>query len=379
MASPSPQKRCLARAGWLAVVLLAFPTMARANVGPPMSGGQIVAEPVGIKDIAITRETLLIDLRPLATGGLARVEAVYRLHNDGSEKKLDLLFASGSGGTTHFEVRLDDQSVASAPAPSADLPASWRPPESTPGIGDGSGLGYLPRQEQRDVTPVGFAVVIPPGSHTLKVSYAAKAASYLSGNPTVYRQFAYVLAPARAWAGFGGLDVTILLPENWRAACTPALARTGDTLEGSFADLPADAIALTVQAPEGWAYQPLVYGSLGLFGLVAFGGAGGCFWGGRSRGRVVALRASGGRRCYAWPTSFALSVAWGLAVLGAGLLAVFGPEWVLPAGQVSRYGYGSILATIGVFILSRLAVPVGFGIAQLAAFAARREATNGRV
>jgi hypothetical protein len=347
--------------------------VARANVGPPASGGQITAEPVGVVGVDITHETLTIDLRPLAANGLAQVEAAYLLHNRGPEQRLDLLFASGAAGMADFRVWLGGRPVASRPAADTTLPATWQAPRHTPGLGGEGELDYL-RYQSRGVTPVAFTVVVPPGPHELKVRYAAEAATHLHGRPTVYRQFAYVLAPARAWSGFGGLGVTIHLPENWRAACTPALDREGDTLRGNFADLPADAIALTVQAPEGWAYRPLTYASLGLLGAVLLGGGVACWWGGRSKGRRGAGPA-GARPTWldrhAWPRSIGLGVAWGSAVLGAGLFATFGPDWVLPAGQVSRYGYGQAFATIGVCFLSLLAAPVGFVIAQLTAVVVR--------
>jgi hypothetical protein len=356
------------------LVLLAAPAVARANVGPPASGGHVVAEPVDVEGVAITRETLAIDLRPLATNGLAQVEAVYHLQNQGPEKKLDLLFASGSASVADFQVWLGSQPVPSVPANDTELPPSWKAPSGTPGFpGDGE-LDYL-RHGSRRVTPVAFTVTIPPGRHDLRVRYAAEAATHLDGYPTVYRQFAYVLAPAKSWAGFGGLDVTIHLPANWRAACTPALAREGDTLTGSFADLPTDAIALTLQAPEGWAYRPLAGASLGLLGLAGFGGAVVCWKGGRASGRHAAISAeahSGWLSRHAWPKSVGLGAAWGLAVLGTGLFATFGPDWVLPTGQASHYGYGQAFAMIGVVLLSILAVPVGFGIAQLTAVVVRR-------
>ena len=367
------------RIPWLALVVLMLPAVARANVGPPSSGGHVVAEPVGIVDVAITRETLTIDLRPLAENGLAQVEAVYHLHNRGPEKTLDLLFASGSASVTGFQVWLGGQQVASAPAKDTTLPASWQAPRETPGLDDGTGLEYL-RYQSRGVTPLAFTVVVPSGPHDLRVRYAAEAATHFHGNPTVYRQFAYVLAPARAWSEFGGLDVTIHLPENWRAACAPALNREGDALKGRFADLPADAIALTLQAPEGWAYRPLTYASLGLVGLAGLGGAMACWKGGRSKGRRLALPAETRPDWldrHAWPRSVGLSVAWGLAVLVTGLLATFGPAWVLPSGQASHYGYEQIFAALGVFVLSALAVPVGFLIAQLTAVVvARRESSD---
>ena len=44
-----------------------------ANAGPSSTSARVVAEPVGITDVRIARETLLIDLRPLVTGDAARV------------------------------------------------------------------------------------------------------------------------------------------------------------------------------------------------------------------------------------------------------------------------------------------------------------------
>jgi hypothetical protein len=213
------------------------------------------------------------------------------------------------------------------------------------------------------------------------VSYAAEAAINRRGRPTVYRQFAYVLAPARTWAGFGGLDVVVHLPEGWHAACTPPLRRQGDTLTGSFSDLPADALALTLQAPAGWAYQPLVSASLGLLILVGVGGPVFCWWAGRAKGRSLARSTPGGRpgwlRRLAWPRSLGVGVLWGGAILASGVFAISGPDLALPAGQVSIYGYGRIIAAFGVVCFGLLAVPVGFVIAQVTAVVVRARAGSG--
>src|SRR5437016_12238612 len=98
----------------LAVVVLVT-AAARANVGPPSSGGQLVGEPAGLRDVHITRETLTIDLRPLADGRRALVEAVYQIDNRGPERTLDLLFINGTPATA-FDVRLDDRPVSSTSA-----------------------------------------------------------------------------------------------------------------------------------------------------------------------------------------------------------------------------------------------------------------------
>jgi hypothetical protein len=374
MAGPSSHPRTLLVSEWLILALLAVSGEAVGNIGVEPSHGELVAELVGIKNVAISRETLTIDLRPLATKGLARVEVIYRLHNRGSEKKLDLMFASGAGGTSGFQVWLGDQPVPSARARAINLPPSWRAPKRTPGIHDDNGLEYL----TYDAIPVAFTIVLPSGPQVLKVRYAAEAALCFNGHPTVCRQFAYVLAPARSWSEFGGLDVTIYLPESWLAACTPLLTREGDTLKGKFADLPADAIALSVQAPEGWAFKPQVYTSNALFLLTVLGGAFLCWRGGRSKGRSIArLERSHPSSIdqHAWPRSLGLAVLYGLAVTGTGMFAVFGQLWVLPAGQATDAMSELDVILLG-FFLNLIAMPLGFLLAQLTAVIVRYRAAS---
>ncbi len=126
----------------LGSLLLAWPAL--ANVGPPSRGGQIVAEPTGLKDVAITRETLTIDLSPLAEAKPGFVEAIYNLDNRGPRRRLDLVFASGSKFMSGFQVWLGDQASPSQPAKQLEVPKSWQPPSHTPGINDGKALDYLP-------------------------------------------------------------------------------------------------------------------------------------------------------------------------------------------------------------------------------------------
>src|SRR5262245_12061587 len=60
-------------AGVLAVLVCALP--ARGNIGPQWWGGYASEPQGGLKDVAITRETLTIDLRPVAETQPALVEA----------------------------------------------------------------------------------------------------------------------------------------------------------------------------------------------------------------------------------------------------------------------------------------------------------------
>jgi len=176
--------------------------------------------------------------------------------------------------------------------------------------------------------------------------------------------------------------VAIHLPKNWRAAWTPRLTREGDTLKGGFADLPADAIALTLQAPEGWAFWAVTYVGTVLVGLAWLVGASLCWSGGRSKGRSLARQAKprpSWIERHAWPRSLGLGALYGLAVLGTGVFAVFGPDWVLPAGQASDRAYRDPFFMLEkillmVFLVSVLVVPFGFVIAQSTAIIVRYRA-----
>lgn len=323
-------------------------TRAEAIVDVPWAGGSRAGEPEGIAVIRIVHEDLVIDLRPLADpGGLVAVVATYQLDNPAGEQQLDLVFATGSD-IAGYRVTLDGHPVSFTSPPSVTLSESWHPPATTP-MFEGGELQYrLPHEE----TPIGLWLVVPPGRHTLAISYPADAVRYHHGDPTVLRQFAYVLSPARTWAGFGGLDVTVHVPPDWRAAVRPAMSREGDTLHASFATVPADAIALTVQAPVG-AYRPIAFVTRTLFALFALGG-----------GFVVAWRArSCERRSKAGSVSRLVALgrglAWGLAVLTAGILAIVAPDLALPEGQADQAGYRQVVAFVGVVLASAVATVIG--------------------
>jgi hypothetical protein len=340
--------------------MLAWTSSATANVGPPNTGGKLAGEPAGIEDIVIERETLTLDLRALADGGAVLVEAIYRLNNNGVERRLELLFAAGSD-VSEFRVTLDEALLATKLVPKADVPASWTAPNKTPPIPGQTSHGEL-HYKPRNPTLVGFSVTIPTGRHTLKAEYSGEAGVHQYGEPTVFRQFAYVLAPARSWAGFGGLDVTVHVPSGWHAAVTPELSREGDTLTGHFDSVPADSLALTVQAPESSTYQSVKWGTLALLLIALIGGIISCVMFGRRLGKHNAT---------AWHWSIAAGLHWAGFVLGTGLLAIFAPDWTL-SGQASHYGYGQAFAVIGVVLLAIVATPLGFGVTLVTAAMSRR-------
>ena len=120
--------------------------------------GSRVGEPAGgVRDVTIERETLHIDLRPLADAKPARVDATYRLRNDGPARTLDLLFVANGLANGGGSVAVDGRPVAAAPGqPAATLPASWRAPESTPALPHADDaearapLPYEPRSPQTE-------------------------------------------------------------------------------------------------------------------------------------------------------------------------------------------------------------------------------------
>ena len=189
------------------------------------------------------------------------------------------------------------------------------------------------------------------------MKYSAETAIHTFGTPTVFRQFAYVLAPARAWKSFNVLDVKINLPEDWDVAWTTNLVREGDTLSGSFAELPGDSIALTLQAKPKWSYRPIMYGGPIAFGLAVLGGFLFCLRQGRTSGRRLSVQGKSVSSMLLF--AFVYALVWGIVVCGVGMFCVFGPDLGLPEGQASHYGYGQGLAFFGVLFLSGLPGSVG--------------------
>ncbi len=364
----APERRRPARrlaAALLAAALLALPAAsARANMAAPYTGparaGRAAGEPSGgLREVFIERERLRMDLRPLADDEPARVEAVYRVRSDGPARTLELVFVAAALAPGEHGVWVDGRPVASTPGAAESLPPSWRVPGATPAL-DGDGpLAY----EVKGEGTLSFRVTLAPGRHEIRVRYPATASVYVDADRiTAAQQLAYVLAPAREWAGFGGVDVRVELPRGWHAASLPALRREGSALVGSWDGVPADALALTVRPRDpdpapywaGW----LVLSALGLFLLVRAG---------RWLGGRLARRGRGAG--WALLPGVPLSLAWSLVVT-LGLAVV--PDMVRKAaGPHSNRGYGYGLFFFAVLLAPALLL-VGTAAVQAAAVRARR-------
>lgn len=336
--------------------LCATAAPAAANMGNPYTAGLPGGEPTGLEQVAVERETLEIDLRPLADGKSASIVATYAVRNDGAARVLPLVFVAAGldeRAPAAPAITLDSVAVRIAAVQPLPAPASWQPPPTTPGFGDGAALTYVVRQP----SGLRFDLALTAGRHTIRAEYAAaptKAA--LSNSPLVYWQLAYVLAPARQWASFGGLDVSVRVPPGWSAASSPPLARRGDVLSGTFGSLDADALALTVQAPipPATSAAPVAI-AIVLAATLAAWRVGG--WLGRRR------------RSSRWALLFAFvaGIAWIVA-----LVLAFGPPSVDVPGQNSyTYGYGT---TMAIALGAPFVFAVGFAATQLVAYVASRRA-----
>lgn len=341
-----------------ALVATVCASVAGANAGPPWVGGRVVADPVGMKGVRVLHETLVIDLRPVARGEFAYVEATYHFRSDGPARPLELWFATGANEIDGFAVTFDGSPVP-VRAIDAPLPASWMPPKQTPGLGEPA-LTYWPSLNDNSVKTVGFVLPVAPGEHTLNVKYRAPASKNLHGYPVAYQQFAYVLAPVKHWEAFGKLDVTVHVPEGWAAASEPALARAGDTLSGTFEGVPADALALTLRAPIGRAYGITQVVLWVVFALACTA----TVWALWRIGRAL------GRRRNPWAIvalGTALAIGAGALVTVGLLLAVYGPETTIPTqllgGSSTTYlAFAIALVAPAVAVPAFAALAVGTGL-----------------
>lgn len=364
---------------WGVLLALLLPSTVWANIGPRWWGDR-TAEPLGLKGVAIIREKLTIDLRPLTAVQPVEVEAIYHLNNYGSAKKLDLLFITGVTGGRDFEVRLDDRLVESREVPpeeqashQRELPKSWQPPDNMPGIDCKVGRSHIHRRVENPIL-LAFVLELPSGRSTLSVRYRARAYGEDENYPTVTWLFPYILAPAREWQSFGGLDVTVYLSETWQSKSMPDLEREGGVLRGSFTTLPADCLALAVRAPMGPELKQKLRYTIGwwvvLYVVAVMSGGILCWWGGRVFGRIIILKTpsrTGARnRLPYWILPFALlmTAGWVATILGTWGLARHS-IYELFAGQESPYFHEHFFMPLACnFCVILFVLPAGFLLAR---------------
>jgi len=373
----------------LAALALAGP--ASANWGPQQGGWN--GEPTGLEDLVITRETLTIDLRAanvrrwdqLRTDRwreypLATVEVVYRIRNDSDDRTVDLVFASAFplDEPGEMKVWLNDHPLA--PNGTSGPDGRWPVPKAmiAPGMPDPIDYYAFRNHSQQFHLQVTF----PRGYSTLRALYRTPiGANRERANPTCFWQYAYLLAPARAWGGFGGLDVTVLVPPDWPAATEPELARDGDRLIGSFDSIPSDALTITTQMPTApflqrkAVYRWVKYAAAAiLFAL--------CLWLSyrMTRSPVRYLAHQGEPLSGIGCRLFLSGLVWGIAALGLAWIWTYGEFFAVGLPQIQSnssepIGAAMMFGLCGIPI-AVLAIALGMGIAWLVAVGVYRRAAG---
>jgi hypothetical protein len=359
----------------------------RANYGPQEGGWN--GEPSGLENLVITRETLTIDLRAANASKweeirgdrwselpLAAVEVLYWIRNDGEEQTVDLVFASAATFEPgEVKVWLNDQPLA--PQESSRNDGRWRVPEKMPAPGMAEPIRYWGFHSYPKMLDV--RVTFPRGYSSLRTRYRTPiSANRERANPTCFWQYAYLLAPARSWGGFGGLDVTVYVPQDWPAVTEPELQRDGERLFGSFDTIPADALTITTQMPPEPFRQrrSLVLALIGACWVVGVLSALALsYWVGTVRGRRD-IRKQQPRAFAAWPL-WLVGCVWGGIGLALAWLSSFVLVHAAGVPPVQSQSSGGVEEMIFVLIGlpgSLLAIPVGILVAWMFAMRARRRA-----
>ena len=255
----------------LLLLLVSFPvSRCHANLSGPWKGGQLLLDVEGVKDIAIVRETLRIDLRPLEQRGMIQITATYVIDHPLPPKSLPLTFITGVQSVSGIKCSLNGTPLAFTTRQVVDMPVSWKPPNQTPGFVPDERLLYSRSVTDTQHQWILFTVPLQTGRQNIEVTYEVEAGEYYAERYTAkFWQTAYILAPARTWKSFGGLDLEVLAPDNWQVKSNLALVNQGQRWTASFDALPADYLALTTQHPKS-KWVPLIglMESFCLFGTV---------------------------------------------------------------------------------------------------------------
>lgn len=344
------------------LILLLWTLPAWSNMSAPWRSGDAVGEPAAdLRGLVVRNESLVLDLRPL--GLLKRnqdrayvlVEATYNIERKGPDKSVELVFvAPGQEGGA--EVWLDGQAVSFTAGNSTELPARWTSPPSTPRAGGGKPLNFQPLNP---ATVLHFKIKFGPGSHTVRVKYDLKPTAVCSESPLRYWQLAYILSPARQWAGFGTLDAQVLVPAGWQVATSLPMEAFDGGYKGHWQGIPADSLGLSLQAPvpAQWSVVPLLAG----LGLVLCG----CL------GWAVGVWVGGSRHSLVWTAAPCLMLAATMmtAFLLTGLAALERVSNQTPGQGSWSWSYA---ASMEVIFLSIPLAGAGWMAAQLAALLAAK-------
>jgi hypothetical protein len=168
------------------------------------------------------------------------------------------------------------------------IPAAVEALERGLGVEGSSGaaerIGYL-------VFPL---AILPGRTSTVTARYVQLASVDHAAEANATHAFDVLLSPARRWAGFGPLDVTVRVPDHTRFRSPVPFAREGDTYQAALPGLPDGELRFEVMPLDGlWfgmtgraGYWALLVVAMAL-AAVGAGAAAGSVWGPGVRFRRV--------------------------------------------------------------------------------------------
>jgi hypothetical protein len=295
-----------------------------------------------LTNVVVAHEALTIDLRPLDQGAPAQVEAVYRLDNAGAARPLELWLAwycPAMPGRPPVQGWLGNEPLEAVPTQVFRLPAIFLQ-DLELNIGSLSSARYINYYL--------IKVTLPPRQHTLKLRYEVETKK-TDAQPTVQRTLKYLLAPFLTRTKFGGLELTVRLPEKWKAESSDLLSREGDELHAHFAGVAGNRlIVLNVQAPGPKYGHVLVIAGYGLLLVNVLGGVLLC--------RRVGRRQKGGDLVAAL-----VPFLWAGVIICNGIFIGLGPWLAIPEVQrPDSIGPWQVLQGFLIVVLAVVILWVGY-------------------
>ncbi|MGE5249970.1 MAG: tetratricopeptide repeat protein [Bacteroidota bacterium] len=246
----------LLRITLLALLLLALPSRAHADIAPPINPPGSNPQPgVVSTQVRMAAETVLIDVRnDTASGSLgqARVTADFTMHNTGAvDETLSVRFPMSSNDGRGAYPEIHDLGIAVNGSPASYRRASY--PDY--------------RYQMEDVPWAEFDVTFPAGQDLpIRVSYLVDGSGYMP-----FTAFYYILETGAGWKDtIGSADITLRLPYpasaqnvilNWQigwAETTPGGEISGNELHWHFENFePGEAgpirnMEFALVAPSAW-------------------------------------------------------------------------------------------------------------------------------
>lgn len=233
-----------------------------ANISaPPKPRAGDITGTSQMKEITVLHEDLTINLSEVVDQGLAKVHAYYKINCPTTIKNLELVFIANNLTESKYLVELDGNFINGYLTKFDSLPDGWLPPDSIPWNGK-----FIPFKYNHEGL-ISFKIdSIPPGEHTLSVSYEADIAQwYENDDLSIYRAFVYILKPSKSnWKQFNTLNTNIFIPGDWDYTSNVPLERhVTDGLHGYWDKIPSPYLSIVIKAPTA---KARIYSALFLVG-----------------------------------------------------------------------------------------------------------------